>query len=70
MNPEATVTVSYPPSSPNCLTSPPDQVLATSLSVTGTNAGQLLATSAALALVGAAVLGGLAWVRRRGTEVE
>ena len=67
VNPEATVTVSYPPSSPNCLTNPPtSEVLGEPpLSATGSNVGPLLGTAAALAIIGTAVLGTLAWLRRR-----
>jgi hypothetical protein len=70
VNPEATVTVAYPPSSPNCLTNPP-QVLSASqrLSATGTDAGPMLTLATVLTVAGAAVLGGLAWRRRRPSDV-
>src|SRR3954454_24361349 len=59
VNPEATVTVAYPPSSPNCLVNPVNnEVLADELSATGTDPWTLVSLSVALALVGTAVLGG------------
>jgi hypothetical protein len=70
VNPEATVTVSYPPSSPNCLTNPPlSEVLGPPpLSETGSNVGPMLGTAAALAILGTGLLATLAWFRRRGAD--
>ncbi|WP_051639845.1 hypothetical protein [Cellulomonas sp. URHE0023] len=67
VNPEATVTVAYPPSSPSCLTSPVNAVLAADgqLSATGNDPRPLLAVSTALAAVGFAMAAGGAWLRRR-----
>ncbi len=71
VNPEATVTVSYPPSSPQCTTNPPDdEVLADNqktvvLSATGTDAGPLVLTGAGLVVVGALVVAVVAIARRR-----
>ncbi|WP_230684846.1 LPXTG cell wall anchor domain-containing protein [Cellulomonas sp. JZ18] len=72
VNPSSTVTVAYPPSSPQCLTSPPrTEVLAAAdepaersevLAVTGTQAGLLAAAAAALVALGA---GAVALRRRR-----
>ena len=73
VNPEATVTVAYPPSSPNCLTEPVhSEVLADErLSATGTNIVAACSwTAAALALVGTVVLGGVTWLRRRETDAD
>jgi hypothetical protein len=66
VNPEATVTVAYPPSSPSCLTSPTNAVLADGqLSATGTDPLPLLGVSAAVGIVGLAMAAGGAWLRRR-----
>jgi len=59
VNPEATVTVAYPPSSPQCLTSPPggqvlaDEPAAPELSATGTDALPVALAGAGLLAVGA-----------------
>ncbi|GIG22679.1 hypothetical protein Cch01nite_34030 [Cellulomonas chitinilytica] len=70
VNPEATVSVAYPPSSPNCATNPPGaEVLAASnevLSATGTDAAPLLIGAVALVTVGGLVLAFVA--RRRGSH--
>ncbi|WP_456846106.1 peptidase [Cellulomonas sp. P5_C6] len=81
VNPEATVTVAYPPSSPTCLTNPPDEeeVLADNpepasnseaavLSSTGSDAGPLVIAGAGLIVVGALVVALVAIARRRRTS--
>jgi hypothetical protein len=71
VNPEATVPVSYPPSSPVCNTEPPDdEVLADNpkavvLSATGSDAGPLVLAGAGLVVVGALVVAATALARRR-----
>jgi hypothetical protein len=73
VNPEATVTVAYPPSSPNCLTSPPtevNEVLADGddpvvLSTTGSNDAPLLFAALAFVVVGGAAVTLVAIARRR-----
>jgi len=68
VNPEATVTVAYPPSSPSCLTEPPGatttrtqtdvppagQASSTSLALTGAGVGWLAAGGATLLILGVA----------------
>ncbi len=68
VNPEATVTVAYPPSSPSCLTSPPE--VESTLSATGADVVPLLGVSAALATVGLAMAAGGAWLRRREQDLD
>jgi hypothetical protein len=75
VNPEATMTVAYPPSSPNCNTNPPDEseVLADNpeaavLSSTGSDAGPLVIAGAGLIVVGALVVALVAIARRRRTS--
>ena len=66
VNPEATVTLAYPPSTPTCLTSPVNSVLAEGqLSATGSNVTPLLGVSAALAVIGFAMAAGGELLRRR-----
>ncbi|WP_315095697.1 peptidase [uncultured Cellulomonas sp.] len=73
VNPELTVPVAYPPSSPNCHTDPPgeDEVLAVGnpkaavLSATGSDSGPLLAAAAGLVVVGAGAVTMVAIARRR-----
>ncbi len=68
VNPEATVSVAYPPSSPNCNTNPQNEVLSATpasndvLSATGSNSAPLLIGAVALVAVGGLVL---AFVSRR-----
>ena len=73
VNPEATVTVAYPPSSPSCLTQPVNSaVLADegALSATGANIWPLVGAAAGLAILGTVVLGWQAWLRRRETNAD
>lgn len=75
VNPEATTTVAYPPSSPNCVTDPPgEEVLASTgatttsnqvLSATGSEAGPLLWAGAGLLVLGAGIVATITLVRRR-----
>jgi len=71
VNPDATKTVAYPPSSPNCLTNPQGEVLSATpasndvLSATGSNSAPLLIGAVALVTVGGLVLAFVA--RRRGS---
>lgn len=73
VNPEATVTVAYPPSSPQCLTNPPgSSVLAAEppvpsavLSATGSNALPVALVGGGLVLAGAAALAATMRHRRR-----
>lgn len=77
VNPEDTVSVGYPPSSPNCNTNPPDdevlssQVLSSPtsavLSATGSDAGPLAALGAGLVVIGALAVALVAIARRRRT---
>ena len=69
VNPEATITEAYPPSSPTCLTNPPGgEVLAEELPGTGANAMTPLATAGALLAMGAIFLLVRALGRRNRTE--
>lgn len=76
VNPEATMTVAYPPSTPSCNTNPPGDesaVLADNpqtavLSATGTDAGPLVMLGAGLVVVGALVVALVAIARRRRTS--
>ena len=70
VNPEATVTVAYPPSSPNCLTNPVQTSAAQLRATTGSGAGPMLTLATLLTVAGAAALGGLAWRGRRQSGVE
>ncbi|MEZ0446851.1 peptidase [Cellulomonas sp. ICMP 17802] len=71
VNPEATVTVAYPPSSPVCNTNPPDtEVLADNptaavLSATGSETQPLLLAGGALVLIGALTVALVSIARRR-----
>ncbi len=75
VNPEATVTVGYPPSSPVCATNPPqDEVLASEvlaaptsavLSATGSETQPLLIAGGALVLLGAGIVALVSIARRR-----
>jgi hypothetical protein len=78
VNPSDTVTIAYPPSSPNCNTNPPgEEVLASQvlssgptsavLSSTGSEVGPLAAAAAGLVVVGALVMSLVAIARRRRT---
>jgi LPXTG-motif cell wall-anchored protein len=69
VNPQATVHIAYPPSSPVCLTSPPGgQVLAEELPGTGANATAPLVAAGALLAMGAIFLLIRAMGRRNRTE--
>jgi hypothetical protein len=74
VNPEATVSVGYPPSSPSCNTNPPgEEVLASNpttavLSATGSDAGPLAALGAGLVGIGALAVALVAIARRRRTS--
>ena len=71
VNPEAIVSVGYPPSSPSCNTNPPgEEVLASNtttavLSATGSDAGPLAALGAGLVVIGALAVALVAIARRR-----
>ncbi|WP_456786644.1 peptidase [Cellulomonas sp. P5_C5] len=73
VNPEDTVTVAYPPSSPSCNTNPPgNETLASNptsavLSATGSEAGPLAAIGAGLVVIGALAVALVAIARRRRT---
>lgn len=73
VNPEATVTVAYPPSSPQCLTSPPgSSVLADDptpeLSATGSNALPVALVGGGLVAAGAIALAATMRHRRRAQQ--
>ena len=82
VNPEATVTVAYPPSSPVCVTAPPDEVLVDNpvdpgdeatptsqvLSQTGSESQPLLLASGVLVLLGGLVVALTTFARRRSAE--